>query len=353
MNHDIVYFWVATSNKFNSIYIQITLILEILEKYQSIKCQIIHPDSENLEIIFKRINRKENFIFWHYGGYDSYLRNIDIDNAKIQFIYHNITPARYFWFTEPHVSIRSIMGKIQLLLLNKNTKWITMSSFNQKELQSLGFKNIEICPNIVSVKENINVATKKRKEKSIIYVGRIAQNKNCIGLLHQINLIAKNIDTHFRVIIVGMVKPNSLYGVFFKRKMRRLKKESNLTLIWEKNIDNNRLNNYYKESWLYISLSTHEGFGVPASESIVSGTPALYLESGGQESSLNGIGCITKQRKNEFYKYVIELLEDTNKRNDLLKKQKEVVNRYISPDVDKEILSTYANIINRNNNIKY
>lgn len=337
-----IFFWVSASSPFNSIQIQIQLIAKIISRLFNVKTQILHPNSDNLKRKLSEISKSNDILFWHYGGFDTYL-NIFKKNQNIIFVYHNITPAKYFWRTEPLVSIRSIIGKIQLKLINKNHKWITMSDYNVNELKDYGFKNILLCPNIVSTCQIEPI--EKSKIISLIYVGRIAPNKNCISLLEHIEKVSNQIRLPINLVVVGSLKPGCKFGIKFTKKYETMLSHPYLRVNWENDVNEQKLNELYKKSWLYVSMSLHEGFGVPACESIANGTPAIYLESGGQESVLNKIGMVSKKEEDLFYRYLIELILDKHKRLLLYQDQIKIVNKLISPQVDKLIFETYKHII--------
>lgn len=314
----------------------------LLEKLFNVETEIIHPGVKNFDHILKNVISNDEILFWHYGGLDTHL-NIFKKNKNITFVYHNITPANFFWKTEPLVSIRSILGKIQLNLINKKRKWITMSDYNVKELNEIGFKNVFLCPNIIST--NLITPIEKSRNISLLYVGRIAPNKNCIFLLEQVEKVANQLLLPINLVIVGSVKPGCRYGDSFLEKYKLLLSHQYLKINWEKDVDDHKLNELYQQSWLYVSTSLHEGFGVPACESIASGTPALYLESGGQESVLKKIGMVSKKEESLFYKYLTDFVLNKHKRQLLYEDQIKIVNKLISPQVDKLIFEIYKRII--------
>ena len=338
----VVYFWVATTNPFNSIYIQIQLTANILRNKFDVETIILHPDIINIKSKLKELLKSNEIIFWHYGGFDKYLNVFKIRRNLI-FVYHNITPAFFFWKSDPLISIRSLLGRIQLRLINKSSRWITMSPYNISELKKWGFKEVLLCPNIISPTK-ID-AVQKTKNISLLYVGRISPNKNCVSLLEQIELVSNKMKKPIELTIVGTSKIGCRHGEEFSNKLLQLKSNEFLKVIWEKNVEINRLSHLYQQSWLYVTTSLHEGFGVPACESIAYGTPALYLQCGGQESILNNLGMVPLNQKDNFANYVIDLLNDDNKRLKLVQEQKEIVKYYISPRIEKLICEVYSKII--------
>ena len=208
MELDAIYIWVGTSNPFNSIFIQVKKHQKLIEDTFLKKTIILHPGVDNVKKKIKRIIKKKELLFWHYGGFDTYL--LGLKKREIIFVYHNITPAKYFWSYDPLVSIRSFMGSIQLRLINKNSEWITMSPFNLNELKKIGIKKTKIFPNIIENKRDYNVD--KTNQISLIFVGRISPNKNCVRLLEEIEKTSNNLSIQVEFTIVGKVKPGCKYG---------------------------------------------------------------------------------------------------------------------------------------------
>jgi glycosyltransferase involved in cell wall biosynthesis len=311
------------------------------EELFDVETEIIHPGIQNFEVILKNVILKDEILFWHYGGLDTHL-NILNRNNNITFVYHNITPPKFFWKTDPLVSIRSILGKIQLRMMRKKNRWITMSDYNVNELKDIGFKNIILCSNIISKKKT--GLLQKSKEISLLYVGRISPNKNCIFLLEQVEKVADQLLRPINLVLIGSAKVGCKYGKSFLEKYESLLSHPYLIINWKKEIQDEELNNLYQESWLFLSTSLHEGFGVPACESIANGTPAIYLASGGQESVLKSIGLI--KEKELFYSHVIDLILDSKKLKELFEKQKKIVNELSQPGINKKVFEIYRDIIN-------
>ena len=343
MDRKKIYLWVGASNPYNSIFIQVQLVSKILADKFNVATEILHPEIDNIRRKLIQISESGNTIFWHFGGFDKYLLSLR-NNSKIILVYHNITPAIYFWKAEPLVALRSIFGQIQLAFLNKSFKWITMSAYNAQELLNYGFKDISICPNIITLG---NQGDKVKTEHiSFLFVGRISPNKNTLSLLEEVEKVANFLKVPVELTIVGATKPGCRHGKKFQDKYTELIVHPWLKVTWEKNVSLQELHNLYERSWLYLSMSLHEGFGVPACESIVHGTPALYIESGGQESVLNNIGMVPSKDITSYSDYVIKYVTNIVERDTLLLKQFDIVKNYMSPSIDQQIYETYKRFIN-------
>lgn len=344
INNKKIYIWVGTSNPYNSIFIQVQMLAKLLDEILNVKAIILYPEIENVRTKIKNIISAKSILFWHYGGFDKYLLGLKKDN--IIFVYHNITPAIFFWFSDPAVAIRSLIGSIQLLSIENKCRWITMSKYNKFELNRFGFKNVIICPNVIATSELKKA--KKTNHISLLFVGRISPNKNCINLLKEVEKVTNNLSEPIEFTIIGSVKPSCRYGKYFIKIYHELLNHPLLKVDWKKEIDEYELRKIYQQSWLYISMSLHEGFGVPAVESIANGTPALYLECGGQESILENYGMINLNQKNSYADQMQNLILSENDRNALLNNQIEIVKRYFAPQINNTITEIYGNLLGAN-----
>lgn len=328
-----IYVCVDNENPFNSIYLQTQLLINKIQLIFNVDCKYI-----KLNDLRKYSFAKDSIIFLPYGSFCKELLCVT-NFSNILLIYHNITPAKYFWKTEPLVGLKSFLGRLQLLFLKFFLRQVVaVSDFNKKELEDMGYKKISLCPNIIVPQKNN--FQEKNKNPTILYVGRIVQNKRCIELLNIAKEVSLKMGNNLELIIVGNGKLHSPYVKQFKAQ---LENTSNFCQIkWLSKISDCDLRELYQRSWLYVSLSRHEGFGLPVCESINNGTPAVYTACGGQESVLDGIGLIDLKNISEE---IIRLLNSVEYRSNLYNKQKLHITNYYSPKIDETIKSVFGNFI--------
>jgi len=345
-NSKLIYFWVPSSSKYNSLFLQANLLAENISRKMQVKIKILHPETQNIHKLLKEIVNSRKHLIWHYGGFDPHLISI-CHRDNIVFIYHNITPAKYFWAYQPQVGLRSYMGRFQLSLLPKSSRWVAVSEYNANELNRYGFSNVQYCPNIVLIdrnEKNRNEKVHKTGHFSLLYVGRISPNKNCLALLDQVAKAANYLSSRVELTIVGNVKNKCRFGKTFEKMVNVVSSTHQyLEINWIKNgVDFNQLKDLYTRSWLYISMSLHEGFGLPVCEAIAYGTPALYMECGGTESLLQGNGMITVKQSNNFGKKIVSMLTSKLARDTLVSKQISCVKQFLSPEVDSSIQKVFS-----------
>ena len=340
--NNVCYFYVGAINPLNSIRLQIERLSLVIESFYRFRCIVIHPGVDNYRNQLSDIIKSKELLFWHFGGLDFDLYPFaKYDN--VYFFYHNITPASFFWRYDPLVSLRSILGRLQLRFLNKNNRWIAVSSYNALELKSIGFQDVSLLPNILSNPDLRLLEKQKSKIPTLIFVGRISPSKRCIELINNVKKLVCIRKSKVKLYIVGEVKKGCKYGKKFTKAIDDLTTEEFIEIHWLQNLANDKLNRLYAESWLYVSMSEHEGFGLPACESILYNTPAIYLSSGGQESVLNNLGLVDCSNEANFVQSVNRYLNRSVLREELLVAQKSQILAYVVSDY----MVTYKKILDR------
>lgn len=328
-----VFAYFYTNNKYSSIYQQSMLLLERLERIFSVKVTII--DREGLKL---HINKDGEVVLLPYERFKPELLGFGSFN-NVVFIYHNITSACFFWRTEPIVALKSVVGHLQLRLLKYFSKhWVAVSEYNRRELENYGYKDVLLCSNLI---KNSTAEGKKTTEPSLLYVGRIVQNKKCLELLEAALKTAELMGRSVTLYVVGTGKKGTAYLKQFQEWIDS-HKGGLLNVCWINGLSEEELASLYHRCWLYVSLSQHEGFGLPVCESVNNGTPAIYTRCGGQELVLDNLGLTDEA---DLAAKAAQLLSDSAQLNALYEQQRALVKTFTIPNYDSEIEKVFTRFI--------
>lgn len=327
----------------NSVFLQASLLNAVLRTSFDIVTNI-HGTKWVKPTLLRPLISPQAPIVCHYGSFDPIVFAL-AQRPKTIFVYHNHTPLRFYWKWEPKVALLDLMTEAQLRLMSKNVHWVAVSEYNQQCLRKLGFRLVDVCPCVVTASQTDSLPD-KTSDPSLLFVGRISPHKNCIELLSEVAKAASILRRKVTLRIVGDTKPGSLYGKAFQRMVSRLSSHRWLQIeLHPAIISNDELDILYASSWLYVSASLHEGFGLPACEAVMRDTPALYLECGGQESVLGQQGMVRLSERKRFGNEAAQLLSDESERNRLLSEQKRYATRYVAPNVEDAIRVAYGPLI--------
>ena len=329
----------------SSIFLQAQLLNRLLERRYGVRTEIHATKWLALSDLWSWIGGDRPIIF-HYGSFA--LAAFRLSNRKgTRFVYHNHTPFRFYWKWEPLVMLLDLCTELQLKLLPRNTPWVAVSAFNAACLEELGFESVKVCPLIVEASAPSAASSfEKTAIPTVIYVGRISPHKQCIELLSEIGRAAKLFGGRVRLEVVGDGKRGSRYLRAFEEKVATARVAGELEIVWDREpVPATELKARYERAWLYVSLSRHEGFGLPACEAVIAGTPSLYLECGGQETVMEGVGVVPLERRSEFAARVAAFLRDETTRRQLWIDQLAVASRYCMDAVAPLVAGAYGDLL--------
>jgi len=222
--------------------------------------------------------RPDDFIVYHHSVGLLYLDNFLYGSVRPLLIYHNITPASFYVDWNFRAAARMQLGQDQLLQLARlHLRSVALSEFSANELRAAGFDQVLVFPYPhIEPKGSapfLHPATGDLRWKSwlqddvpiILFVGRIAPNKRLDLLIETFAKLRKL--TTSRLLLVGSLPSKSdSYG----NHLFKLVKEQQLDddVCWAGYVSDDELASIYKKASLYMSMSQHEGFGVPLVEAM-------------------------------------------------------------------------------------
>jgi glycosyltransferase involved in cell wall biosynthesis len=96
---------------------------------------------------------------------------------------------------------------------------------------------------------------------------------------------------------------------------------------------------YIRESDFYVSMSEHEGFGVPLIESMYLGLPVIAYDASAVPGTMGDAGVLFARKEYEHLAELIDfLLEDEPLRRRLAAGQRERTRRFLEPQVHQRFV---------------
>lgn len=298
--------------------------------YQSnIYVQYIHPRMGK-ECFFyqehKAVSSPKNIALYHYSiGADiqDYVKKIP--DKKIM-IYHNITPHYFFEGLNHQMAHLLKVGRAEL----RNFSTIPIlcladSEYNLQELKALGYKRVEILPIIqdfskFSREPDLSIMSRYNDgSTNIIYVSRVVPNKKYEDLIKTFYFYHKYINHKSRLILVGSYQGMEQYFTALQTLIEKLALEQ---VIFAGQVDLGELIAYYRSSHIFLSLSEHEGFGVPFLEAMFFKLPVLAFKSSAVPNTLGGAGVLFREKRYEELAELIDIiLKDQKLREKIIENQ--------------------------------
>lgn len=269
---------------------------------------------------------KQVLLVHHSMGHDLADWIINLSDIKI-FIYHNITPASFFPKNSEAFKY-STLGREQLKIFKSAmTASICDSHYNAEELIALNYNNISIIPlliDIESIKNNVynqKIIDNNIGVFTILFVGRICQNKCQHDIVEVFKYFIEMIDQPVQLVFVGGYGSNDHYYQFLE-KVVSLYKLADLVKIVGK-VPEEDLYAWYRAADVFICMSEHEGFGVPLIESMIFDVPVVAYNSSNIPYTLGKGGILFSDKQYQELAALINLIRKNRSfRREILKSQR-------------------------------
>ena len=218
-------------------------------------------------------------------------------------IHHNITPPEFFaGYDEEMVRICTI-GREELVTLRDQVDLaLGDSEFNRQELEAAGFARTGVLPiylDFARYQEPPGPVVARELadgRTNVLFVGRLVPNKRQDDLIRMCAYWKRYISPEVRLVLVG--KPPRRRG--YLGALQALMSEQGMTpwdVVFAGHVDHRDLLACYRTASVFVSMSEHEGFGVPLVESMILDVPVLAYRAGAVPFTLGGSGVLFDEKR--------------------------------------------------------
>jgi glycosyltransferase involved in cell wall biosynthesis len=242
-------------------------------------------------------------------------------------VYHNITPPSYFAGINDVYFEAARAGREQLDALRTVTEaaWGD-SSYNCRELAERGWNHVGVLPIIFdfrryAARPDRKVFTRCSGSPNILFVGRTSPNKCFKDLILTFYYLKRHVRPDARLLLVGSAHGMEVYLEFLQALVRALGLSD---VVFAGHVSDSELMAYYRCADVYLSMSDHEGFGVPLLESMHFGVPIVAYKAAAVPETLDDSGILVTEKDHPVIAELIGLLlEDAELRDRLVARQRE------------------------------
>jgi glycosyltransferase involved in cell wall biosynthesis len=218
--------------------------------------------------------------------------------------YHNITPAKFFAPWEPQIAEAMSAAREELAMLAPWTEFsFADSCYNEAELLELGYAKTQVLPILVDLESYHRPPSKealdrlrRRKERSgtqWLFVGRVAPNKCQHDVVGAFAVYRRIFDPRARLTLVGgATSPNYLHAL--ERLVRDLDLGESVEILG--GLPEEELLAHWATADVFVCLSEHEGFNVPAVEAMELGVPVVAYAAAALPETLGGAGTLLSDK---------------------------------------------------------
>ncbi|MDR0183637.1 glycosyltransferase family 4 protein [Lysobacter arvi] len=235
-------------------------------------------------------------IIHHSMGHDRINWLLGLRCRKV-LLYHNITPASFFPVDSAFHKY-SLLGYEQLgLLMRRVERAYAVSEFNARDMRKHGFQDVKVLPVLVDDAKYEGVLRPRCLETdvgrpwTVLFVGRVCQNKGHRDLIDAASHWIRHYPQYpVQFVCVGAYSRDDAFYQELRSASQQLGLDNVVTFTGK--VSDDELRDWYARADCYLSLSQHEGFGVPLIEAMLCRLPVLALSSSAVSETMGGAGVL-------------------------------------------------------------
>jgi len=295
-------------------------------------------------VLSKQIRRLEDLsvtesdmlLIHHSMGHDAFSRLAALRCRKF-LVYHNITPPE---FLEGTTQAYAVKGYSQLSLFRDIVEAaIAVSSFNAQQLSSRGFDNVTVIPflkDFTGIRYLPHSRTPYYDELAVIrllFVGRVVPHKCQHELINFVDQVRSIGRVPVSLVLVGKFDKASIYKSRLDTLIRRAGLGQNVKITGQ--VADEELFGWYRAANAYVSLSEHEGFGVPLIEAMAFDLPVIAYASSAVAETLGEAGiAISGKDPASILEALIRVHQDRAYRIEVIRAQRNRLLQFSRPRIE-------------------
>lgn len=293
---------------------------------------------------YTKFSSSSNVVIFHFSiGSPVSKMFFRIPDRRIM-IYHNITPYEFFLDYHRILSRECYKGRLEIkLFVGKVDLALGDSEFNRRELESLGYADTGVLPLLIDFSKfdgKTDPVVRRIYDNgkfTILFVGRVIPNKKFEDVIKSFSMYKKYFNPESQLLLVGDFRGMERYLVALEKLVDELELSD---VHFTGRVDFDELLACFRLADVYLSMSEHEGFGVPLIESFYLGLPVVAYAAGAVEDTMNGGGILIHEK--DFAKIAVlldKLHKDEAFRKKVVLSQKKALQKFSWENVSQILLS--------------
>jgi glycosyltransferase involved in cell wall biosynthesis len=217
-------------------------------------------------------------------------------------LHHNITPPEFFLGYDPEMARICAIGREEWKQLRGEVDLaLADSEFNRRELQEAGFPRTGVLPILLDFQRYREPsaaaleAMLRDDRTNLLFVGRVTPNKRQEDLVRLAAYWKRFISPDVRLILVGKLPRRRQY----LDALQSFLYEEGFTpweVVLTGHVTHAELLACYRSAGLFVSMSEHEGFGVPLVEAMLMRVPIVAYATTAVADTLGDAGVQFREK---------------------------------------------------------
>ncbi|MBK8905045.1 MAG: glycosyltransferase [Anaerolineaceae bacterium] len=293
-------------------------------------------------------SQANDLLILHYALANEVTDWVKTFDVPLIFCYHNVTPPHFFTGVGGTLQQASQRGEAELKQFATRARLtLTYSQFSAQALEAAGFHNIHVLPLIMPTtlqQLTPDHRVQKKPGTNLLFVGRIAPNKRCEDIL-KVLYVYRQIDPQAHLFLVGARRYVPVYAAWLKELIERFQLQDAVTFTGHVSFE--ALAAYYRTADVYISMSEHEGFGIPLVESMRFNLPVIAYDCTAVPEVLGSSGVLIKQKRFDVIAELIHQIQtDTDLKQKIIWQQQQQVQKFAPERVLEQMHTLIELVVN-------
>ena len=220
-------------------------------------------------------------------------------------VYHNITPAEFFFDFHHHLARLCHHGKRELgAFAARSVLGLGDSEFNRLELVAAGFERTGVLPIVLDwSRYDIEPSAVMEQRlggfsgRTILFVGRVVPNKKVEDVIASFAAYQRACEPKSRLLLVGDTTGHETYLRRLRESVHDLRVRD---VIFTGQVSQGDLVAAYRAADAFLCLSEHEGFCVPLLEAMRFDVPVIAYDAGAVSETMADGGLLLTDKDPAF-----------------------------------------------------
>ena len=253
-----------------------------------------------------------DLIIYHVGiGTPITARLRQMPGRKVM-VYHNITPGGFFHGINAELERLCRWGRLELKGDRATYELVLAdSAYNREELVRIGYGRVEVLPIPIDWTEYANRPDEQILAQMaslggphLLFVGRISASKRQDDLVRTFYVLSRHYRPSAHLWLIGTAVGQEAYLEYLTALVERLGLKERVHVVGHINFS--ELLAYYAGSDVFVSMSEHEGVGIPLLEAMYFGKPVVAYGAAAVPETVGAGGLVFRQKD---FLGVAELIE--------------------------------------------
>lgn len=294
-----------------------------------------------------RDNAEQVLLVHHCLGHDHEEWLMARPDFKV-LVYHNITPAEYFP-PDSELHYYCNLGRRQLKAWAARFPGaIGLSEYNAEELVAAGYGRVAVIPLLVDIDRLVaepwdaTIPERYPDTHNLVFVGRVVEHKCQHQIIDMFEAFTAMTDQPSRLFLVGGIASGS-YEALLRERITAAGLTDRVILTGK--VSNAELFGYYRAADVFVSMSEHEGFGIPLIEAMLFDVPVVAYNSSNIGNTLGSGGLCFSEKNISAMAAAVKLLRDEPlQRRRVIQGQRANLKRFSVPVLIRQLAAHFAEL---------